>query len=536
MDFKKNFLFCITFIVTVIVSSCTQKKPHDVSSAQISGQNEVSAFFEAEKPQTDPIQEQDKDSDSKKNKKQTKQKQPEFDIPVVMNDKVEKWMDYFQGRGRKSYARWLSRSGKYIPMMKKILAENGLPLDLVYLSMIESGYHPSAYSHAHASGLWQFISGTGRRYGLKSNWWIDERRDAEKSSLAAAQYLKDLYNMFDHWYLAAAGYNAGEFKILRAIKRYDTNDFWEMSRFRYLKPETKNYVPKMIAAAIIAKEPEKYGFTDIEYQEPLQYSKVIIQKPTELSVIAKYLNIPTSTLHDLNPELLRGVTPPKYPNYELKIPMGMELAFEEALPKINKHTVDLVTKHRVRSGEALSTIARKYRVPYRSIMRINNMNSTRIRAGQLLVIPQKRGSVYSGSQTSAKKSSSVTSNAQRQVPASGQYKVKSGDSLWSISRKFSVSVSQLRQWNDIQNSRTVQIGQNIYVQSPGVVSGQKQTAQNDSNGGQWIYYQVKQGDSLWSIAREHGTNVNDVLEWNDLNQNNITLYPGNTIKIKPIKS
>ena len=293
-------------------------------------------------------------------------------------------------------------------------------------------------------------------------------------------------------------------------------------------------MPKMIAAAIIAKEPEKYGFTDIEYQEPLQYSKVLIQKPTELSIIAKYLNIPSKTLKDLNPELLRGVTPPKYPNYELKIPLGMELAFEEALPQISKHTVDLVTKHRVRRGEVLSTIARKYRVPYRSIMRINNMHSTRIRAGQLLVIPQKRGNVYSGSQASAKKSSSVAAKTRQQtIPASGQYKVRSGDSLWSISRKFSVSVSQLRQWNKIKNSRTVQIGQNIFVQSPGVVSGQKQTAQND---GQWIYYQVQQGDSLWSIAREHGTSVNNVVEWNNLNPNNITLYPGNTIKIKPIKS
>lgn len=532
MNFNKVIFCCITLIVSLIVSSCTQKKPNDLASGQNSSlqqQNEASAFFEAENTeQQDPL-------NAKKTKKQTKQKQPEFDIPVVMNDKVEKWLDYFQGRGRKSYARWLARSGRYIPMMKKILAENGLPLDLVYLSMIESGYHPSAYSHAHASGLWQFISGTGRRYGLKSNWWIDERRDAEKSSLAAAQYLKDLYGMFDHWYLAAAGYNAGEFKILRAIKRYDTNDFWEMSRFRYLKPETKNYVPKMIAAAIIAKEPEKYGFTDIEYHEPLQYSKVLIQKPTELSIIAKYLNIPSQTLRDLNPELLRGVTPPKYPNYELKIPMGMELAFEEALPKISKHTVDLVTKHRVRSGEVLSTIARKYGVPYRSIMRINNMNSTRIRAGQLLVIPQKRGNIYSGNQSSAKKSVALSTKTTRQpIPVSGQYKVKSGDSLWSISRKFSVSVSQLRQWNNIQNSRTVQIGQNIFVQSPGVVSGQKQTAQNDS--GQWIYYRVQQGDSLWSIARKHGSSVNEVLEWNDLDQNNITLYPGNTIKIKPVKS
>ena len=552
---KKWFGIISLIIALSFLSSC-QKKPQNVSQVgkKIEAQplpgavpapqidQEAQSFFEADASKDlvkdaykGHLEEKNHKRASKSPKKnsQIKAEGPTYDIPIVINEQVEKWLAYFQNRGRKSYAAWLARSGKYIPMMKKILTENGLPLDLVYLSMIESGYKPRAYSHASASGLWQFIRGTGKRYGLKSNWWIDERRDAEKSTLAAAQYLSDLYEMFDHWYLAAAGYNAGENKILRAIKRYDTNDFWEMSqsRFRYLKPETKNYVPKIIAASIIAKEPERYGFTNITYDEPLKYSKVLVQKPTELAIVAKYLKISHRSLKDLNPELLRGVTPPKSPNYELKIPYGMQQAFEDAYPKIKKHEVSLITKHRVRKGDVLSKIAKKYNVPYRSIMSINNMSSTRIKPGQMLVIPQKKGSPYY-SKANTKKSKRKSKKTQS---SSGYHKVKRGDSLWSISRKYDVSVSQLRQWNTLKNKSRVNIGQKIYIQSPSVVGDSyKKMARTED--GKWIYYKVKDGDSIWSISKKYGANMNDVIKWNDLNDNNITLYPGNTIKIKAIKS
>lgn len=192
------------------------------------------------------------------------------DVPLVLNMQVEKWMNYFQGSGRKYFTLWLARSSRYVPMMKQILRENGLPEGLIYLSMIESGFRPYAYSRARAVGPWQFMKFTGERYGLKVTYWIDERMDPEKSTIAAAQHLKDLYDEFNHWYLAAAGYNAGSGKINRAIHRYGTEDFWEMSqkKHRYLKPETKNYVPKLLAASLLASDPAKYGFTDIEYQEP----------------------------------------------------------------------------------------------------------------------------------------------------------------------------------------------------------------------------------------------------------------------------
>src|SRR5512138_2640421 len=185
---------------------------------------------------------------------------PESDIPLTLNSKVEYFVRYFQTSGRNAFSRWLSRSERYIPMMKEVLKKEGLPEDLVYLAMIESGFSPHAYSVAAAVGPWQFMSATGKRYALRIDQWIDERRDPLKSSVAAALYLKELYSLFNNdWYLAAAGYNAGENKILRAIDMYNTRDFWEISRGSYLKRETKDYVPKLLAAAIIAKEPAKYG-------------------------------------------------------------------------------------------------------------------------------------------------------------------------------------------------------------------------------------------------------------------------------------
>ena len=211
----------------------------------------------------------------------------EFDIPIVINAKVEQFIQYFQTTARKAFSNWLARSEKYIPFMRNHLKENGLPEDLVYMALIESGFNPYAYSRSKASGPWQFIYLTGKRYGLRSNWWIDERRDPEKSTIAAAKYLKDLYDMFECWYLAAAGYNAGEGKIATAMKRYRTEDFWELTKYRYLKQETKNYVPQMIAAALIAKDPERYGFVGIEYQEPLRYDKVRVPEVTDLRLIAR---------------------------------------------------------------------------------------------------------------------------------------------------------------------------------------------------------------------------------------------------------
>jgi membrane-bound lytic murein transglycosylase D len=315
-------------------------------------------------------------------------KETDFDIPIVINEKVEQFIHYFQTIRRDRFVTWLARSGRYIPVMKKLLKEHGLPEDLVYMAFIESGFDPYAYSRSKAVGPWQFISLTGKRYGLRVNWWVDERRDPEKSTIAAAKYLKDLYETFACWYLAAAGYNAGEYKIVKAMKRYRTEDFWKLTEVRYLKRETKNYVPLMIAAALVAKEPEKYGFADVEYQEPLRYEKVKVPELTSLSLVAKACGTSLEEIKDLNPELRRGVTPPNETDYEIKIPSSMKGLFLVTFEILQPFEKFEFKTHLVKKGETLRGIAKRYRVDLDPLLEINHLTKTsRILKGTILSIP-----------------------------------------------------------------------------------------------------------------------------------------------------
>ena len=320
-------------------------------------------------------------------------KQPqEFDIPIVINAKVEQFIQYFQTTARKAFSSWLSRSEKYIPIMRNLLKENGLPEDLVYLALIESGFNPYAYSRSKASGPWQFIYPTGKRYGLKADWWIDERRDPEKSTIAAAKYLKDLFDIFDCWYLAAAGYNAGEGKIAKAMKRYRTEDFWELTKYQYLKRETKDYVPQMIAAALIAKNPETYGFVGIEYQEPLSYDKVKVPEVTDLRLIAQACEVTIEEIKALNPELSRWCTPLNFPDYEIKIPFGKKNLFLKKFELLYPGEKFPFKTHTVKKGETLSKIARLYRIDLEPILEINRLNKkSRLSTGMNLLIPLPKG-------------------------------------------------------------------------------------------------------------------------------------------------
>jgi membrane-bound lytic murein transglycosylase D len=320
--------------------------------------------------------------------KEEPKQESDFDIPIVVNAKVEQFIQYFQTTIRDRFTTWLARSEKYVPFMKSLLKEQGLPEDLVYMALIESGFDPYAYSRSKASGPWQFIRWTGKKYGLRVDWWVDERRDPEKSTIAAAKYLKDLYETFECWYLAAAGYNAGEYKIIRAMKRYRTEDFWKLTKYRYLKRETKNYVPQMIAAALIAKDPEKYGFTDVEYEEPLQYEKVKVSELTALSLVAKACETSLEQIKDLNPELKRGVTPPNEPEYEIKIPFGKKDLFLKNLEALGPLEPFEFKTHRVKSGDTLGRIARSYRVDLKPLLEINHLKKTsRISKGMILLIP-----------------------------------------------------------------------------------------------------------------------------------------------------
>ena len=382
-----------------------------------------------------------------------------FDIPIVVNDQVEYFIEYFQTTHRKPFTRWLERSGRYIPMMKEHLRTNGLPEDLVYMALIESGFNPRAYSRRRASGPWQFIYRTGKRYGLTANWWIDERRDPEKSTIAAARHLKDLYDQFSCWYLAAAGYNAGAGKISRAIKRYQTEDFWELTKHRYLKRETKNYVPKMIAAALIAKEPEKYGFADITYDEPIRYEKITVPDATDLRVIARCCEEDYKTIKGLNPELRRWCTPPHYPNYEVKIPEGKTDTFLWNFSQLKPSERITFRRHYVRQGDTLSQIALRYGTGVSAIMQMNHLRSPRhLRAGTSIIIPIPADRVISRNKKvmTTKKKTTVSKREPKKENeghfAEVRYVVKEGDTLWDIALLYDLRVEDIRRWNNIRGN------------------------------------------------------------------------------------
>jgi membrane-bound lytic murein transglycosylase D len=310
-------------------------------------------------------------------------------FPSLLNEKVKGFVSFFQGRAESFFSRSLARSLAYEEMMKRILREKNLPEELFYLALIESGYNPTALSRAKASGIWQFVAQTAKRYGLRVDKWVDERRDPEKSTYAAAEYLKTLHGLFNSWDLAAAGYNAGEGKVMRAMKNARSNDFWEISESRHLKLETKKYVPMFLAAVTIAKEPQKYGFTDIAYHSPLVYEKVKVPPSTSLALIAKAAETDLSEIRSLNPALIREKTPPNSPSFDIKVPMGKKEAFEKNFSLLsNRPPAGKKSQHNVCSGETLSRVAKKYRVSLQELCTVNGIApNTPIKPGSTLKIP-----------------------------------------------------------------------------------------------------------------------------------------------------
>jgi len=310
----------------------------------------------------------------------------QFSIPVVENDRVRYFVDYFSGKIRGFFATALARSGRYIPMMATILQGEGLPEDLVYLSLIESGFSPQAFSKAKAVGPWQFIRSTGLRYGLKINGWVDERRDPVKSTRAAAAYLKDLHLQFGEWFLAAAAYNAGERKVEKTINRSRTDDFWRLSQMTYLKKETRNYIPKFIAAALIASMPEKYGFGDIAYESPIEHDEVTIERPMRLEQIAKLARTTVKAIKELNPALLRNITPPNKDGFPLRLPAGSGNAFAQDYGLLPESAKPKVITHKVKKGETLLAIAKHYGQRVTQLMDLNGLRNRQVRVGQDLIV------------------------------------------------------------------------------------------------------------------------------------------------------
>jgi LysM repeat protein len=359
-------------------------------------------------------------------------------VVTVTNERVEKWLDYFQGKGRKDVERWLSRFPRYRPMIDRILEEEGLPPELFYLAVIESGLNPNAYSHAHAAGMWQFISSRARMYGLRVDWWIDERRDPEKSTRAACTYLKELYERFGSWELALAGYNSGEGRVERARrKRPSCPDYWCLD----LPRETENFVPKFMAMVMIGTDPDAYGFEIPTAGVPLNYDTIEVADAVDLQVIADATSAEYGEIKRLNPAVRRWCTPPGNDATTVRVPEGYGqrcAAAIEAIPPEDRVTWQ---RHRVSRGETLTGIARAYGTSVSAITSVNDIrNANRIRSGSYIVIPIGPG---------------ADNIAGRGDPAETiNYRVSRGDTISSIAKKYGKSTRDVLRWNGLAwNSR-----------------------------------------------------------------------------------
>ena len=474
-----------------------------------------------------------------------------YDIPITINEQVSYFIDYFQITIPKRFAIWLERSGRYTPMMRKILKQYGLPEDLVYLAMIESGFSCQAYSRAHAVGPWQFIRGTGRRYGLKIDYWVDERRDPVKATHAAAQYLRDLYAEFDSWYLAAAAYNAGEAKIRKALKKYQADNFWSISqnKRRYLKKETKSYVPKMIAAALIAKEPAKYGFDDLNYHAPMEFDKVQVHPGTSLSRMAKLAGISTRDLAELNPELRRWATPPSN-MYSLRIPAGQKAAFETAYASLSitdrKARIGSV-KIRIQAGDTLGRIAHTHGVPLSDLLAMNpGLNPRRLRIGQVVYVPPNAAAARRASSARPAYSKAAPRPLAHGNKRKITHVVRKGDSLWDIAQAYGINHRDIMRWNGTRSS-SLGVGQKLVLYVPQSKAEAKLESPSAKPAavapprravaaakGDQVVHVVRQGDTLWEIAKKYQVSHRDIMRWNKKRTSRLSL--GQKLVIYPGKS
>ncbi|MBC7420380.1 MAG: LysM peptidoglycan-binding domain-containing protein [Bdellovibrio sp.] len=372
-------------------------------------------------------------------------------IPTELNANVDKWINYFQGRGRPHMERYLLRSTRYEALMKKVLRDNKLPEDLFYIALIESGFSSQAFSHASAVGYWQFIRGTGKQYKLQINQLIDERRDPVLSTQAAAQYFKDLYTRFNSWYLAMAAYNVGEGRVDRAVKKYKTRDFWLLTKNKHALPrETDDYIPKYIAAKLIAKNPDKYGFEGVDYMPPIEFDHVTLNQPVNLRLMAEKMNVNYEDFKALNPKFKGEIAPLDADNVlGLRIPPGSyELAMGAAKESITDKIEyvadqDEIQPYKIRKGDTFSTIARRYKTTVAYLRDINDFaRKKKLRVGQKIFVPDR----------------TPLKEKRPELQAAKVYIVQPGDSLASIATKYKVSVNDLKKANNLSRKSKIKSG------------------------------------------------------------------------------
>ena len=383
------------------------------------------------------------------------------DLPLMLTDPVVSFLNYFSKNGKGTLERGLIRAGRYEPMIRRVLREEGVPQDLIYLAQAESGFHELALSRAGARGMWQFINSRANGYGLARNWWVDERLDPEKSTRAAARHLHDLYNQFGDWYLAMAAYNSGPGNVQQAVRRTGYADFWELYNRNVLPKETKNYVPIIVAVAIMAKNRAQYGLDGIVPAPPVVSDTVKIDYPVDLRLVAECVDVPVSELQDLNPSLLRTTTP-KDAVFELHLPPGSKDRFQTAIAAIPDDMRVWWRYHRVGPGETLASLAHIYKTPVANIVEANGLSGDDVQPDAKLIIPISEGKVIAGETGDL-----YSKHAFR-------YRTRRGDTVASVAQNFGVPADKVRYWNHLHGN-TLHAGRTVRIYLP-LVAGREQEA------------------------------------------------------------
>jgi membrane-bound lytic murein transglycosylase D len=450
--------------------------------------------------------------------------------PLILerNDRVDHWIKYFTGRGRKTYELWLERGASYRPHIEAALERYELPMELYYLAMIESGFKTSALSSAGAVGPWQFIRGTARRYGLTVDYWVDERQDPVRSTEAACQYLAHLYGIFQDWNLAMAGYNSGEFRVQSSVRRAGSRDFWKLR----LPRQTQDYVPKMMAAAWIGARLSEYGFTEPKAETVFRYEELRVDQAVDLSLIAKKGRFKRSRLKYLNPHLSRWCTPPDRPGYLVHVPPGSSGKLQTALADLSRDERVSFARHKVRRGETLYEIAKGYGTTVSAIIRRNNIRNPRLlRAGVNLIIPTHPDRGWRQPAPNGVAAAAAKVLPPLDVPANmvkGFYTVRRGDNLSVIARRLGVAVRKLQRWNGLGGATRIYPSQVLQYLYPGQSGTVAESDAKSATPTRHIHV-VRKGENLSTISQRYGTTVKRLLTWNSGIGKESILHPGDRL-------
>jgi membrane-bound lytic murein transglycosylase D len=459
-------------------------------------------------------------------------KNVQYDIPMVWNDRVLKAMYYYVHSRKETVSRWFIRSAQYLPFMKKMFAENNLPIDLAYLPLIESGFNPSAYSPARASGIWQFISTTGQLYGLRHTYWIDERRDPVKSTIAAVNYLRKLFNDFNDWHLALAAYNCGEGGLGRAITRSDSKNYWQLT----LPKETMNYVPSYLAALTIAKNPDCFGFASDGIKDTFSLDTVLISECIDFNDIANGIGVGIDTLRKINPHILHWCTPPDISNVTLYLPSGYAQNFKNFYSSLPAEKKVKWYRYKVKSGDNISSIAHKFNLPVDAIRTVNRMKNNRIIAGRYLFIPfPSNGSDVETQKAFNKIEVQGQEQEKRSIPKNEQnsthpenkirYSVKQGDTVWELASLFGVSAEDICKWNNLTMEAQIKAGDILSIYT------EKNTVPISRDVTKFSEYKVQKGDTPYSISRKFNMILDDLLRINNLDTEKPEIFIGQVIRV-----